>query len=244
MERRSRRPRPGSGSCRARSTSRSRPRSTRWTGSKRRAGPLPDAAPPRPQGDLLPRRRQLGELPARRRQLTPTASSATSTQATPTSAGSTSAQIGALAPILRKRFDLCARKGFDAVEPDNIAGYENKTGFPLSGADQLRFNRWVAREVHRRGMSVALKNDPDQVRALVGELRLRRGRGVLRIRRVREVQPLRRRRQGGLHGRVRRLAGRLLPAGGEARASRRSARATTSSPGPGSPAGRPRGLSG
>jgi hypothetical protein len=78
-------------------------------------------------------------------------------------------QIPALAPILRKRFDLCASKGFDAVEPDNIAGYENKTGFPLSGADQLRFNRWVAREVHRRGMSVALKNDPDQVGSLVGD---------------------------------------------------------------------------
>ncbi|HEY5976427.1 MAG TPA: endo alpha-1,4 polygalactosaminidase [Solirubrobacterales bacterium] len=78
-------------------------------------------------------------------------------------------EIGALAPILRKRFDLCARKGFDAVEPDNLAGYENKTGFPLSGADQIRFTRWVAREVHRRGMSVALKNDPEQVLALVGD---------------------------------------------------------------------------
>jgi hypothetical protein len=77
-------------------------------------------------------------------------------------------QIEALAPILRKRFAICARKGFDAVEPDNIAGYENRTGFPLSGADQLRFNRWVAREVHRRGMSVALKNDPEQVRPLLG----------------------------------------------------------------------------
>ena len=65
-----------------------------------------------------------------------------------------------LAPILRKRFDRCSLKGFDAVEPNNVAGYENKTGFPLSEADQLRFNRWVAREVHRRGMSVALKNDP------------------------------------------------------------------------------------
>jgi hypothetical protein len=75
--------------------------------------------------------------------------------------------IAALAPILRKRFDLCRRKGFDAVEPDNLAGYENRTGFPLSGADQLRFNRWVAREVHRRGMSVALKNDPGQVRSLL-----------------------------------------------------------------------------
>ena len=77
-------------------------------------------------------------------------------------------RIKALAPILRKRFDLCRRKGFDAVEPDNIAGFENKTGFPLGAADQLRFNRWVAREVHRRGMAVALKNDPGQVRQLLG----------------------------------------------------------------------------
>lgn len=77
-------------------------------------------------------------------------------------------RIDLLAPILRQRFDLCRRKGFDAVEPDNIAGYENKTGFPLTATDQLRFNRWVAREVHRRGMSVALKNDPGQVKQLVG----------------------------------------------------------------------------
>jgi hypothetical protein len=76
-------------------------------------------------------------------------------------------KIGILGPILRKRFDLCKRKGFDAVEPDNLAGYENETGFPLTAKDQLRFNRWVAREVHRRGMAVALKNDPAQVRQLV-----------------------------------------------------------------------------
>lgn len=78
-------------------------------------------------------------------------------------------RIDLLAPILRQRFDLCARKGFDAVEPDNLAGYENETGFPLSARDQLRFNRWIAREVRRRGMAVALKNDPAQVRQLVGD---------------------------------------------------------------------------
>jgi hypothetical protein len=78
-------------------------------------------------------------------------------------------QIRALAPILRKRFDLCRRKGFDAVEPDNIAGYENKSGFPLSGADQIRFNRWVSREVRKRGMAIALKNDPEQVHQLLDD---------------------------------------------------------------------------
>jgi hypothetical protein len=72
------------------------------------------------------------------------------------------------APILERRFRLCARKGFDAVEPDNIAGWENQTGFDLTAADQLRFNRWVAARVHALGMAVALKNDPRQVPQLVG----------------------------------------------------------------------------
>jgi hypothetical protein len=70
------------------------------------------------------------------------------------------------APILERRFRLCARKGFDAVEPDNLAGFENRTGFPLTAADQLRFNRWVAARVHALGLAVALKNDPQQVSAL------------------------------------------------------------------------------
>ncbi|HKZ12815.1 MAG TPA: endo alpha-1,4 polygalactosaminidase [Solirubrobacterales bacterium] len=72
------------------------------------------------------------------------------------------------APIIERRIAMCARKGFDAVEPDNINGWENKTGFPLTGAEQLRYNRWIARQVHKRGMAVALKNDARQVRQLVG----------------------------------------------------------------------------
>jgi hypothetical protein len=71
------------------------------------------------------------------------------------------------APILERRFRLCAHKGFDAVEPDNLAGFENRTGFPLTAADQLRFNRWVAARVRALGMAVALKNDPRQVSALL-----------------------------------------------------------------------------
>jgi hypothetical protein len=59
----------------------------------------------------------------------------------------------------------CA-KGFDAVEPDNVDGYSNDSGFPLTAADQLRFNRWVARAVHAQGLAVALKNDLEQARAL------------------------------------------------------------------------------
>ena len=69
---------------------------------------------------------------------------------------------------LKQRIAMCARKGFDAVEPDNIAGWENNTGFDISGADQLHFNRWIANQVHAHGMAVALKNDGGQVGQLVG----------------------------------------------------------------------------
>jgi hypothetical protein len=76
-------------------------------------------------------------------------------------------RLDLLAAPLGARLDECKVKGFDAVEPDNVDGYQNESGFPLTGDDQLRFNRWVADEVHARGMSVALKNDTGQVADLV-----------------------------------------------------------------------------
>lgn len=75
-------------------------------------------------------------------------------------------QIELLAPIMRSRLDLCQQKGFDAVEPDNLDGYENDTGFPLTAAHQLSYNRWLANEAHQRGLSIGLKNDPDQAAEL------------------------------------------------------------------------------
>jgi hypothetical protein len=71
-----------------------------------------------------------------------------------------------LEPILAARFDTCKAKGFDAVEPDNVDGYANKSGFPLSAADQLTFNRRLADLAHRRGLAVGLKNDVDQAATL------------------------------------------------------------------------------
>jgi hypothetical protein len=71
-------------------------------------------------------------------------------------------QIDVLAPIMRARFDECKAKGFDGVEPDNIDGYTNDTGFPLTYQDQLAYNIWLAEEAHRRGLSIGLKNDPEQ----------------------------------------------------------------------------------
>jgi hypothetical protein len=77
-------------------------------------------------------------------------------------------RMDVLLPIMATRFDMCARKGFDAIEPDLVEAYGNKSGFPLSAADQLRYNRAIATLAHDRGLSVGLKNDLGQVPQLVG----------------------------------------------------------------------------
>ncbi|MEZ0094344.1 endo alpha-1,4 polygalactosaminidase [Streptacidiphilus sp. EB129] len=78
-------------------------------------------------------------------------------------------QRALLAPLLSARLDMCRAKGFDAVEPDNVDGYTNDTGFPLTADDQLAFNRMVAGLAHARGLAVGLKNDLDQLPDLVGD---------------------------------------------------------------------------
>ena len=75
-------------------------------------------------------------------------------------------QLGILLPLMEKRVANCKAKGFDAVEPDNVDGYSNATGFPLTAADQIAYNKGLADLAHKYGLGIALKNDPDQVTAL------------------------------------------------------------------------------
>lgn len=76
-------------------------------------------------------------------------------------------QIDILGPIMTARMDLCKEKGFEGLEPDNIDGYVNDTGFPLTYQDQLTYNIFLANEAHARGLSIGLKNDLDQVNDLL-----------------------------------------------------------------------------
>lgn len=69
----------------------------------------------------------------------------------------------ALAPIMKARLDLAVQKGCDGVEPDNMDGYTNNTGFALSASEQLAYNKFIANEARKRGLSVGLKNDLDQI---------------------------------------------------------------------------------
>ncbi|MGC5565159.1 endo alpha-1,4 polygalactosaminidase [Streptomyces sp. FR-108] len=72
-----------------------------------------------------------------------------------------------LRPLMAARLDMCREKGFDAVEPDLLDGWTNDTGFPLTAAHQLAYNRMIAELAHERGMAVGLKNDLEQIPDLV-----------------------------------------------------------------------------
>ncbi|HOU89471.1 MAG TPA: endo alpha-1,4 polygalactosaminidase [Polyangiaceae bacterium] len=65
------------------------------------------------------------------------------------------------------RLDLAVEKGCDGVEPDNVDGYQNASGFQLTAAHQLGFNRRLGNEAHARGLAVLLKNDLAQIEDLL-----------------------------------------------------------------------------
>lgn len=68
--------------------------------------------------------------------------------------------------VMLARLDLSAARGCDGVEPDNVDGYTNDSGFPLTARDQLAFVRNLANEAHRRGLAFVLKNAGDQAAEL------------------------------------------------------------------------------
>ncbi len=68
-----------------------------------------------------------------------------------------------LRPIMEARLDMAVSKACDGVDPDNVDGYTNNSGFSLTYADQLAYNTWMAGQAHARGLAVGLKNDLDQI---------------------------------------------------------------------------------
>ena len=75
-------------------------------------------------------------------------------------------RVAKLKGLMTDRVEMCARKGFDAVEFDNVDGYANDSGFDLSGSDQKTYNRMLADLAHDNGLAAALKNDLGQVKLL------------------------------------------------------------------------------
>jgi hypothetical protein len=71
-------------------------------------------------------------------------------------------QLDALKPMLAARISMCARKGFDAVELDDIDSFDppSTTGFRLTPGDWQNFLAYAFNEIHRDGMTGLWKNSP------------------------------------------------------------------------------------
>ncbi|MBS1860798.1 MAG: endo alpha-1,4 polygalactosaminidase [Actinobacteria bacterium] len=73
-------------------------------------------------------------------------------------------------PIEKARFETCASKGFDAVEIDEDEAWLNETAIksgPITAAQQLAYNKWLAETIHSLGMAVFQKNDGSQTKEQV-----------------------------------------------------------------------------
>jgi Glycoside-hydrolase family GH114 len=71
-------------------------------------------------------------------------------------------QLGALKPMLDERLRMCASKGFDAVELDDIDSFDppSTTGFHLTPGDAQNYLAYAFNEIHRLGLTGLWKNSP------------------------------------------------------------------------------------
>jgi hypothetical protein len=71
-------------------------------------------------------------------------------------------QLDVLKPMLNERISMCAAKGFDAVELDDIDGFDppSTTGFHLTPGDAQNYLAYAFNEIHRDGMTALWKNSP------------------------------------------------------------------------------------
>jgi len=71
-------------------------------------------------------------------------------------------QLDALKPMLNERIRMCAAKGFDTVELDDIDSFDppSTTGFHLTPGDAQNFLAYAFNEIHRYGMTGLWKNSP------------------------------------------------------------------------------------
>lgn len=71
--------------------------------------------------------------------------------------------------IMTSRIAQAAAKGCDAVEMDDVDAYTNSPGFPLTAADQIDFNSFLATTAHAYDLGIGLKNDLDQIPQLASK---------------------------------------------------------------------------
>jgi hypothetical protein len=72
-------------------------------------------------------------------------------------------QWSVLEPVLAARFELCRTKGFQGVDADQDDGYAHASGFALTSADAVTFDRRTAALAHAYGLAAGLRTAPAMV---------------------------------------------------------------------------------
>ncbi|HET8932172.1 MAG TPA: endo alpha-1,4 polygalactosaminidase [Polyangiales bacterium] len=69
--------------------------------------------------------------------------------------------------VMLARLDLAKSKKCDAVDADDVDARSNNPGFPLTANDQQSFIKRLAAAAHARGLGFGLKNDLEEISALL-----------------------------------------------------------------------------
>lgn len=76
-------------------------------------------------------------------------------------------RLDILMPIMEARMDIAVHKGCDAVDPDNMDAYANKSGFPITKAHSIAYFKALANAAHERGLAIGLKNAMEIIPAVL-----------------------------------------------------------------------------
>lgn len=76
----------------------------------------------------------------------------------------------AVVDVMKARIAMAQQHKCDAIEADDVDSTSNNPGTGVTQADQRAFIKMLAAESHARGMSFALKNDLEDVPALINDV--------------------------------------------------------------------------
>lgn len=72
--------------------------------------------------------------------------------------------------VMADRIALAQEKGCQAVDPDNIDGYNNDNGLGLTSDDSVNYVRFLAGEAHARNLAIGLKNSLEIIDTLTNDV--------------------------------------------------------------------------
>ncbi|KIL83676.1 hypothetical protein FAVG1_13101 [Fusarium avenaceum] len=72
--------------------------------------------------------------------------------------------------IMKKRIEMAAKKGCDAIDPDNVDGFQNNNGLKLTQNDTVNFVKFLSETAASFNMSTGLKNAGSVISEVISDV--------------------------------------------------------------------------